>query len=83
MEGRLKRKLTVKQMFYEVVIAIQYLHEQGIAHNDIKPENVMIDDCGQVKLADFVFAKNKLILNDDEKCGTLMYAAPELLHSGS
>jgi serine/threonine protein kinase len=35
-----------------------------------------------VKLADFGFAKNKLILNDDEKCGTLMYAAPELLHSG-
>jgi serine/threonine protein kinase len=83
MEGRLKQKLIVKQLFYEVVLAVQYLHEQGIAHNDIKPENVMVDGCGQAKLVDFGYAKDKLIAGDDAKCGTLMYAAPELLRPGS
>jgi 5'-AMP-activated protein kinase catalytic alpha subunit len=82
LEGRLKQKSTMKRLFYEVVMAVKYLHGQGIAHNDIKPENVMIDGCGRARLVDFGLANDRLIGGEDAKCGTLMYAAPELLRSG-
>jgi serine/threonine protein kinase len=82
LEGRLKQKSTMKRLFYEVVMAVKYLHEQGIAHNDIKPENVMIDGSGRAKLIDLGFANDRLIVGEDAKYGTLIYAAPELLRSG-
>jgi serine/threonine protein kinase len=81
-DGRVKEKGTVKRLFYEVALGIQYLHSQGIAHNDIKPENVIIDGSGRAKLGDFGYAKTEAFAGDDEKSGTLMYAAPELFGAG-
>lgn len=43
----------------QIVLAIQYMHRQGVAHRDIKPENVLImqtDFGGRVVLTDFGFA---------------------------
>lgn len=45
----------------QVVLAIQYMHSNGIAHRDIKPENVLImqtDFGGRVVLMDFGFANH-------------------------
>jgi protein-serine/threonine kinase len=42
-----------------------------------------LDDAGHVKLADFGYAKDTLFAGDNEKSGTLMYAAPELLSPGT
>jgi serine/threonine protein kinase len=82
-DGHLSDKGTKKRLFHELALAVQYLHSSGIAHNDIKPENVLLDDAGHVKLADFGYAKDTLFAGDNEKNGTLMYAAPELLSPGT
>jgi serine/threonine protein kinase len=74
---------TVKRLFRDIVLAVQYLHQQGIAHNDIKPENIILDANGRAKLTDFGFAKCSEIAGDEEKLGTLVYMAPELLKRGA
>lgn len=39
--------------FVEILMGIQYLHSKKIVYRDIKPENIMIDMDGNLKIADF------------------------------
>jgi serine/threonine protein kinase len=36
-----------------IILALEYLHTQGVMHRDIKPENLVFDDKGYLKLTDF------------------------------
>jgi len=68
-------------LFYgcEILLAIQYLHRKEIVYRDLKPENLLIDKHGHIKITDFGFAKR--IENDRTYtlCGTPEYLAPEII----
>jgi protein kinase A/protein kinase X len=55
-EGRFSNDVTLFYMT-EILLVFQYLHGKGIAYRDLKPENLLIDNKGHVKMTDFGFSK--------------------------
>lgn len=67
-------------MFYcaQVTLMFEYLQTKHILYRDLKPENVLIDEDGYLKLTDFGFAK-VVETRTYTLCGTPEYLAPEVL----
>ncbi|MHC4780987.1 MAG: serine/threonine-protein kinase, partial [Planctomycetota bacterium] len=79
-EGRIEyRKAT--RMIFDVARGLAHAHEHEIIHRDIKPDNIMITEKGEVKLADFGLARELKTDNDISQTGQILgtpyYMSPE------
>ncbi|ORZ24949.1 hypothetical protein BCR41DRAFT_348773 [Lobosporangium transversale] len=70
----------IRAIFLQICGAVHHLHSNKIVHRDIKDENVILDQKGMIQLIDF---GSSAYLKEGKKfdtfCGTLDYAAPEVL----
>lgn len=71
-----------REITRQILEAVRYIHEKGISHRDLKPDNILIeqDDPVLVKITDFGLAKvqgNGTFMKTF--CGTLAYVAPEVI----
>lgn len=65
----------------EMICAIGCLHLNGIIYRDLKPENVLLDKDGYIRITDFGLSKQNMGLNEltHSFCGTPEYLAPEII----
>jgi cGMP-dependent protein kinase len=77
-EHQIKNKTETQFYIATLLVIIDYLNARLIAHRDIKPDNIMIDDKGYLKMIDFGTA---VVLKDftNTIVGTPYYIAPEIL----
>lgn len=80
MEIEKYRSSGAKKVLFGVCEALAVLHDQGIVHRDVKPENVMITPSGRVVLIDFNASRMESVASKDTVImGTVGYASPEQL----
>ena len=78
-KGRLSETSAV-QITIRILSALQHAHSNGIIHRDIKPQNILMQSDGHVKVADFGIARmaNKNTLaKGDSVMGSVHYFSPE------
>ncbi|XP_054157373.1 testis-specific serine/threonine-protein kinase 3-like [Oppia nitens] len=82
-KGELLDEKLVREWFRQIVKAVEYIHRKGVAHRDLKADNILIVK-NTMKLCDFGYARQSR--NDDGSvkmvrtlCGTIEYASPESL----
>ena len=82
--GSKKKFSSSKTKFYvvEIILAIEFLHNNNMIYRDLKPENILIDINGHIKLTDFGLSKIIDKKNSNKSytiCGTVQYLAPEII----
>jgi serine/threonine protein kinase len=66
-----------------VIEALDHIHSQKCCYRDLKPENLLVDVDGYLKLVDFGFCKKLTSGQTFTLCGTADYLAPEIImHKG-
>ena len=80
-EGSFTEK-DVRIISAQLILAIEHLHKKGIIYRDLKPDNILIDSEGYIKLADFGLCKDGIVGNFESKsfCGSVAYLPPEVIN---
>eukprot|EP01059_Diplonema_ambulator_P010587 TRINITY_DN20597_c0_g1_i1.p1 TRINITY_DN20597_c0_g1~~TRINITY_DN20597_c0_g1_i1.p1 ORF type:complete len:431 (+),score=116.54 TRINITY_DN20597_c0_g1_i1:88-1293(+) len=89
--GRLPEKLA-RNYFQQLLVGINYVHSQHIAHRDLKPDNILVTSKDLIKITDFGLSNFQAA--DDRGavpsgfslktcCGTPYYVAPEVITSSN
>ena len=69
------------ELMIAVLQALEYAHEQGVLHRDVKPENIMVGSHGEIRLMDWGIAKHIGVTEPGEEAGALIgtpaYMSPE------
>lgn len=72
--------------FHQFVDGIEYCHQHGVVHRDLKCENLLLNKNNVLKITDFGFARNGMLSADSNRpklsetyCGSYAYAPPEIL----
>lgn len=76
---------TVRELVSQIASALRALHRMDIIHQDLKPDNIMVDQNGRIKIIDFgavhvaSLAEKATVMQRQTPEGTLNYTAPEYL----
>ncbi|KAE8698273.1 CBL-interacting serine/threonine-protein kinase 7 [Hibiscus syriacus] len=79
--GRLT-ETSARRYFTQLVSALHFCHRNGVAHRDLKPQNLLLDQNGNLKVSDFGLSALPEQLNNallHTACGTPAYTAPEVV----
>jgi serine/threonine protein kinase len=80
LEDRLRKRVAFETAFdiiQQLLDAVAYAHEAGVIHCDIKPENILMFEDNQIRLADFGIAKLAQKTISGSGTGTVGYMSPE------
>ena len=69
----------IRLVMHQVFSALAYLHKSGLMHRDVKPENILCNGLGSVRLCDFALARELTAHPLTGYVSTRWYRAPELL----
>ncbi len=73
----------VVDLFTQIASALNYMHSQGVIHRDLQPDNILLDDNGDIYLSDFGLAQSAELLDPLPEAlhlvGSPAYIAPELI----